>query len=122
MLIFIGTVHGCLLRIERPDETRTYFVDPQFPKRADARSAVCLLAMSQGVGDYIRGLKEEAENKLPEHKRKLANEKLLQILASECAKVRPGNRISFVFVQERDGKSFHYRWVLLKFDNLFFSL
>ncbi|KAF8966150.1 hypothetical protein BDZ97DRAFT_1809769 [Flammula alnicola] len=95
-------LHGCILRIERPEETRTYLVDPQFPKRSDAKSAVCLLAMSQGVGDYIRGLKEEAENKLPADKRKLANEKLLQVLAAECGKVRPGNRLHFNFTSERD--------------------
>jgi len=59
--------------------------------------------MSQGVGDYIRGLKEEAENKLPADKRKLANEKILQTLSAECAKVRPGNRLVFDFRTERDG-------------------
>lgn len=97
-------MHGSILRIERPEETRTYLVDPQFPKRSDAKSAVCLLAMSQGVGDYIRGLKEAAENKLPADKRKLANEKLLQVLASEYSKVRQGNRLIFTFTNERDGK------------------
>lgn len=93
------------MRIERPGETRTYLVDPQFPKRSDARSAVCLLGMSQGVGDYIRGLKEEAENKLPPEKRRLANEKLLQALSYECSKVKPGNRLIFLFSTERDGRS-----------------
>uniref|UniRef100_A0A8H7XQW5 Uncharacterized protein n=1 Tax=Psilocybe cubensis TaxID=181762 RepID=A0A8H7XQW5_PSICU len=95
-------MHGCVLRIERPGEMRTYFVDPQFPKRGDARSAVCLLAMSQGVGDYIRELKEEAENKLPADKRKLAVEKLLPLIASESGKIRYGNRPLFIFSQERD--------------------
>jgi hypothetical protein len=82
-------------------------VDPQFPKRSDARSAVCLLAMSQGVGNYIRGLKEETENKLPADKRKLANEKVLQVLSAECGKVRQGNRLAFTFTSERDGECFH---------------
>ncbi|KAF8906987.1 hypothetical protein CPB84DRAFT_337114 [Gymnopilus junonius] len=95
-------LHGHILRIERPDELRTYLVDPQFPKRGDAKSAVCLLAMSQGVGDYIRGLKEEAENKLPADRRKLANEKILQVLATEYSKVRHGNRMNFIFPTERD--------------------
>jgi hypothetical protein len=61
--------------------------------------------MSQEVGSYIRGLKEEAENKLPPEKRKLANEKLLQILSYECSKVKPGNRLFFAFATERDGGS-----------------
>lgn len=65
--------------------------------------------MSQGVGGYIRGLKEEAENKLPPEKRKLANEKLLQILSYECGKVKLGNRLIFGFSTERDGGLFiHY--------------
>ncbi|KAF9524226.1 hypothetical protein CPB83DRAFT_621767 [Crepidotus variabilis] len=98
----IRHLHGCILRIQRPGETRTYLVDPQFPRRSDAKSAVCLLAMSQGVGNYIRGLKEEAENKLSAERRKLANEKIIQALFSECAKVKPGNRLFFIFQTERD--------------------
>lgn len=103
--MILSIVHGCILRIERPGETRTYLVDPQFPKRADARSAVCLLAMSQDVGGYIRGLKEEAENKLSAERRKLANEKLIQTLSYECSKVKLGNRLMFTFSTERDGGS-----------------
>ena len=83
-------------------------MDARFPKRSDAKSAVCLLAMSQGVGDYIRGLKEAAENKLPADKRKLANEKILQVLAAECGKVRNGNRPVFEFTSERDGMHFSF--------------
>jgi hypothetical protein len=78
-------------------------MDAQFPRRSDAKSAVCLLAMSQGVGDYIRELKEAAENKLPADKRKLANEKILQVLAADCSKVRSGNRPIFEFTSGRDG-------------------
>ena len=96
-------VHGCILRLERPGETKTYLLDAQFPKRSDAKSAVCLLAMSQGVGDYIRELKEAAENKLPADKRKLANEKILQVLTADCSKVRSGNRPIFEFSSGRDG-------------------
>lgn len=59
--------------------------------------------MSQGIGNYIRDLKEEAENKLPADRRKLANEKLLQTLSYECSKVKPGNRLLYVYATERDG-------------------
>ena len=93
------------MRIERPEEIRTYLADPQFPKRTDARAAVCLLAMSQGIGEYVRQLKEEAEGKLPPERRKLANEKIMAVLLSECGKVRPGNRMQFDFTMERDGAS-----------------
>ncbi|KAI0309101.1 hypothetical protein OF83DRAFT_1159297, partial [Amylostereum chailletii] len=57
-------LHGVLLRIERPSECRSYLVDPAFPKRADAKAAVCLIAMSQGVGDYVRSIVEELDNKV----------------------------------------------------------
>lgn len=59
--------------------------------------------MSQGVGDYIREVKEAAENKLSPDKRKLANEKIMQVLAADCSKVRNGNRPIFEFTSERDG-------------------
>src|SRR6266446_1599080 len=102
---FLSPVHGNILRVERPEETRTYMVEAQFQKRHDAKCAVCLLAMSQGVGAYIRGLKEKAENKIPAERRKLT-EKVLQVLAAECGKVRQGNRLVFKFSSERDGKEF----------------
>lgn len=100
---FVLSVHGCLLRVDRPGESKTYIVDPRFVKRADAKSAVCLLAMSQGLGDYIRSVKEQAEQRLSPERRKLAHEKIIPSLTVECNKVRPGNRMAFGFVQERDG-------------------
>jgi len=100
---FVSSVHGCLLRVDRPGESKSYLVDPRFVKRADAKSAVCLLAMSQGVGDYIRAVKQEAEQRLSPERRKLAHEKIIPSLTVECNKVRPGNRMAFVFMQERDG-------------------
>ncbi|TFK35030.1 hypothetical protein BDQ12DRAFT_612281, partial [Crucibulum laeve] len=103
--------HGCLLRLDRPNESRTYLVDCRFPKRADAKAAVCLLAMSQGVGNYIRKVKEDADNKLPAKMRLLANERILPLLSIECGKIRPGNRPEYEFITER-----HAYGCILKLD------
>lgn len=52
--------HGCLLRIEDPTrdppQVQNYLVEPGFLKRSDAKLAVCLRAMSEGVGNFLRGL------------------------------------------------------------------
>ncbi|KAF9039264.1 hypothetical protein BJ165DRAFT_1596745 [Panaeolus papilionaceus] len=98
----IKNLYGCILRLRRPEETQTYIVDPLFPKRSDAKPAVCFLAISQGVGDYIRRVKDELDNRISPERRKLANEKLYQILASEAKRVRPGNLIEYSYEQDRD--------------------
>ncbi|KAF9072458.1 hypothetical protein BDP27DRAFT_1320489 [Rhodocollybia butyracea] len=50
--------HGCLLRIEDPSgefkEVLNYLVEPRFSKRNKAKMAVCLQAMSEGVGNFLR--------------------------------------------------------------------
>ena len=107
-------VHGCLLRVERPGECRSYLADPRFQKRADAKAAVCLQAMSLGVGNYIRELGTAVATKVS-HFRTLANQYILPQLASECEKTQPGNRPVFTFEMDRDGKNetFYMVWCLL---------
>ncbi|KAF9560441.1 hypothetical protein CPC08DRAFT_476235 [Agrocybe pediades] len=95
-------LHGCILRIERPGETRTYIVDPVFTKRADARPGVALLAMSQGLGDYLRSIKHGIDDKLPPDMRTMANVKFMQMLSMECCRVRAGNRPVFLFSSDHD--------------------
>jgi hypothetical protein len=97
-------VHGCLLRIERPGDSRSYLVDARFPKRADAKSAVCLQAISQGVGDYIRGIGREMENKITPTMRRWANDFIFPTLGSECSKVKPGTHPRYDFQKEKDGR------------------
>ncbi|KAI0367916.1 hypothetical protein BV20DRAFT_981087 [Pilatotrama ljubarskyi] len=83
--------HGCLLRLERPGEVKSYLVDARFSKRAEAKAAVCLLAMSEGVGDYIRGVAKAVEDKLPAATRKHVTEVLTPLLNAEYRKVHgPG--------------------------------
>ena len=100
---FVSSVHGCLPQVDQPGESKSYLVDPRFVKHADAKSAVCLLAMSQGLGDYIQSVKQEAEQRLSAERRKLAHEKIIPSLTVECNKVCPGNQMTFNFMQERDG-------------------
>ncbi|KAI0699512.1 hypothetical protein C8T65DRAFT_697618 [Cerioporus squamosus] len=78
---FIWTVnpqlglHGCLLRLERPGEVKSYLVDARFPKRAEAKSA--------GVGAYIRSVGKAVEDKLAPATRKHVGEVLLPLLMAE---------------------------------------
>ncbi|CDO68523.1 hypothetical protein BN946_scf184998.g20 [Trametes cinnabarina] len=83
--------HGCLLRLERPGEVKSYLVDARFSKRAEAKAAVCLLAMSEGVGDYIRGVAKAVEERLPAAMRKYVAEVLTPTLNAEYRKAHgPG--------------------------------
>ncbi|KAH9849147.1 hypothetical protein C2E23DRAFT_888535 [Lenzites betulinus] len=79
--------HGCLLRLERPGEVKSYLVDARFSKRAEAKAAVCLLAMSEGVGDYIRSVAKAVEEKLPAPMRKHVGEVLTPLVNAEYRKV-----------------------------------
>lgn len=86
MTLFRFTVHGCLLRVCRPKHTRSYLVDPIFHKRNDAKSAVCLLAFSQGLGSYIRSAAEEIERQITPAMRKAVTERVLSTISSMCVK------------------------------------
>lgn len=98
------SVHGCLLRLERPGECKSYLVDAKFSKRAEAKAAVCLQAMSQGVGSYIREIAKEVEAKVPAEMKRQVNEVLLPTLLSEYRKLRPGATPDFDFSVDTDGK------------------
>ncbi|KLO11981.1 hypothetical protein SCHPADRAFT_941628 [Schizopora paradoxa] len=101
MLDVKSRLHGCVLRLERPSETRSYVVETKFAKRADAKSAVCLLAFSQGIGNYIRQVAASVENKVTPEMRKLANERVLPILGTEYAKVRSGSHPNYEFEHDQ---------------------
>jgi hypothetical protein len=96
-------VHGCLLRVEHPSESKSYFVDPIFAKRVDAKAAVCLQAMSEGVASYIRGVGEAVNNKVTHSMRKWANEHVFPTIGLESHKINPGRGPTFTFEKERDG-------------------
>ncbi|KAF4573189.1 hypothetical protein EYR36_007699 [Pleurotus pulmonarius] len=83
---YTHNLHGCLLRVCRPGYTKSYLVDPIFHKRNDAKSAVCLLAFSQGLGSYIRLVAEEVERQITPTMRKAVTERVLSTIASLCVK------------------------------------
>jgi hypothetical protein len=100
------TVHSCLLRLERPGTCKSYLVDTRFYRRGDAKAAVCLLAMSLGVGNYIREVGVSVQEKPSHYLKQIANQYIYPQLASECEKVRPGNRPTFTPNTDRDGKNY----------------
>ncbi|KAH7922432.1 hypothetical protein BV22DRAFT_1131453 [Leucogyrophana mollusca] len=95
-------LHGCLLKLERPGESRAYLVDPRFPKRAEAKAAVCFQAMSQKIGDYIRSIGAAVENKVTSLIRSWVSEHISPVLASECNKIRPGMHPRYEYDKEKD--------------------
>lgn len=98
-----GAVHGCLLRIDRPGESRLYLSDARFVRKADAKAAACLQAMFQSVGPYIRGLGQDLEGKLTPRMKRWANELISPTLDAECAKV-PRAELQFQYEQDVDGE------------------
>ncbi|KAF8519305.1 hypothetical protein JB92DRAFT_2786838 [Gautieria morchelliformis] len=86
-------LHGCLLRLSRPDgPSQSYLVDALFSKRADAKLAVCLLACSQGLGDYVRGVVAEIEARVSTEMRRRCADEILPALGQSLYKVRHGLR------------------------------
>jgi hypothetical protein len=100
----LGSAHGAVLRLARPAEVRTYMVEPQFPKRADAKNAVCLVALAAGVGAYIRSIITALETKISLETKTLALESILPLLTTEYAKFWPNKSPEmFEFTKDRDG-------------------
>ena len=73
----------------------------------EAKAAVCLLAMSEGVGEYIRKLGEAVVSKLSPETRRYITEVLQPTLTAEYRKVRgPGISPTFEYDVDLDGASF----------------
>ena len=79
-------------------------VEPKFGKRVDAKAAVCLLAMSQGISQYIRSIASTIEGKVTPEMRKIANEQILPILGSEYAKLRHGMHPTYEYDHDQGGE------------------
>ena len=74
-------------------------------KRMEAKAAVCLLAMSEGMGDYIRDVGKAVKEKLSPATRKHISEVLLPLLNTEYRKVRgPGIQPAIEYDQDMDGQ------------------
>ncbi|KAG2157757.1 uncharacterized protein EDB93DRAFT_1124492 [Suillus bovinus] len=94
-------LHGCFFRLDRPTEYRAYLVDPRFPKRADAKAAVCLQALSQGAGDYMRAIGKAVEERVTPLMKTWVNDQVYPVLLSEYHKVR-GRHPNFTYEKEKD--------------------
>lgn len=98
----LGT-HGAVLRLTRPGEVRTYMVDPQFAKRVDAKSAVCLTALAAGVGAYVRGIGEAVEAKISPEMRSRIFDCIFPLMLTEYGKFWPNRPPEmFEYTKDRD--------------------
>jgi hypothetical protein len=97
------TVHGCLLKLDRPGEYKAALVDARFPKRSDAKAAVCLQAMSEGIGDYIRSIASAVDNKITPGMRSFSSSLVFPALTSGLSKIDTSLRPHFEYDKERDG-------------------
>jgi hypothetical protein len=78
-------------------------VVPQFPKRADAKNAVCLAALAAGVGTYVRAISAALEAKISPETKTLVYESILPLLNTEYAKYWPNKLPEFEYTKDRDG-------------------
>lgn len=62
-----------------------------------------MLALSQGIGNYIRSAAAAIESKVTPEMRKKANEVVMPILGSEYAKLRQGLHPLFEFEHDQGG-------------------
>jgi hypothetical protein len=81
-------------------------VEPQFPKRADAKNAVCLAALAAGIGAYVQAVNETLEAKISPETRTLVMESILPLLTTEYAKYWP-NKPPEMFENTRDRDGMH---------------
>ncbi|KAJ6589095.1 hypothetical protein B0H19DRAFT_1248657 [Mycena capillaripes] len=99
-------LHGCLLRLKRPGECRSYLVEPSFGNPRDAKVAVCLLALSQGAGNWIREVGAAVEARITPEMRRFAQTSLFPTLAAETQRLC-GTAPRFEFHTDGDGENAH---------------
>lgn len=79
-------------------------VEPQFSKRADAKSAVCLAALAAGVGTYVHGIGQAIEAKVSSETRSLIFDCIFPLLLTEYGKFWPDKHPEmFEYTKDRDG-------------------
>ncbi|KAG5644837.1 hypothetical protein DXG03_007564 [Asterophora parasitica] len=68
----------------RPGHRRAYLVDSIFGKRSDAKNAVIVSAMLQGVGEYIKAVGVAIENKITPKFRTIVHDQIFPMLNDQC--------------------------------------
>ena len=101
---FPGLAHGAILRLSHPGKVCTYMVVPQFPKRTDAKNAVCLAALAAGIGMYVCAISMAVKAKVLPEMRTLVYESILPLVNMEYARYWP-NKLPemFEYTKDRDG-------------------
>ncbi|KAJ4490684.1 hypothetical protein J3R30DRAFT_3694404 [Lentinula aciculospora] len=93
--------HGCLLRVEPPNSdskaARTYLIEPRFSKKAKSKIGVCIQAMSEGVGSFLRAYLPDPKATSPEEQssvtlemRRYANVTVWPAIEAACREIGPG--------------------------------
>ncbi|KAG9312604.1 hypothetical protein JVU11DRAFT_7001 [Chiua virens] len=95
-------LHGCLLKLDRPGGYKASLVDARFIKRSEAKAAVCLQAMSEGIGDYIRAIASAVDNKTTTTMRSFSSSLVYPALTSELTKIDASLHPHFEYNRERD--------------------
>ncbi|KAF8530070.1 hypothetical protein BU17DRAFT_78612 [Hysterangium stoloniferum] len=91
-------LHGCLLRLSRPDApSQSYMVDAVFSKRGDAKVAVCIYACSQGLGQWIREVAAEIDARVTPAMRRRFTEEIFPAVEHSLNRIRHGLRPRFDF-------------------------
>ncbi|KAK0486606.1 hypothetical protein IW261DRAFT_806113 [Armillaria novae-zelandiae] len=99
-----NSLSGYLLRIDRPGpkECKSYIVDARFHKRGDAKTAVALMAVSQGVGEWLKKVARDV-NKITQEMKRI-KDTFLPKLNKEC-QISNGEQPTFECKSQRDAWS-----------------
>ncbi|KAF9520220.1 hypothetical protein BS47DRAFT_1336199 [Hydnum rufescens UP504] len=91
-------LHGCVLRLDHPSgDSHSYMVDPVFSKRQDAKTAVCLEAISQNVGDYVRSTGTKYDERLTKEMKDYAKEHVFGLITQDLQRLKPPQRATWAF-------------------------
>jgi hypothetical protein len=102
---------GCVLRIvithppilaalgfsERKELVKTYVVDPHFVKSNDAKMAVCIVAVTQNVREYLSDISKKYEEKTQTAREfeRVTSESFVKVVAKLLMRLDPRRKISF---------------------------
>ncbi|KAJ3861083.1 hypothetical protein EV359DRAFT_84673 [Lentinula novae-zelandiae] len=99
--------YGCVLRIEPPPSdsdpkhAQTYLVEPRFSKKAKSKVGVCIQAMSESVGSFLRAYVPDTKITSPGinslvtlEMQRFVNEIMWPALEAACREVSPGAAIT----------------------------
>ncbi|KAJ7186744.1 hypothetical protein C8R46DRAFT_981017 [Mycena filopes] len=97
-------VHGYLLRMMRPGECRSYVVEPRFANPKRAKSAIALLALSLGVGKWIREIAAAVKARITPEMRHFVLTTVTPTLTAETRRIGgSGSMPRYEFYTEGDG-------------------